>query len=314
MEKINDENKIEEIEKKESLTKNKWTDHLVSASLLLSAIIIAGGSIYSKQPLGSKAVADKAYAKLGEMVLPSKGFILPVRWGDLGKRLVEGGVVDRKKIEDLYAQRGGLDEETNKLLIDSDNGQIRITKDNANTLLNLFWALGLANKNVILEKGPMTDKKYGGDASKFASTGGWTLSSGNPMGHYSRHVLVRLTPEQQLLVERVSQNIYRPCCGNSTYFPDCNHGMAMLGLLELMASQGVSERDMYKVALQVNAYWFPDTYLTIAKYLEVKGLSWQKTDPKELLGASYSSSAGYQKILSQVSPQIQKGGGGSCGV
>lgn len=300
MEKINDQ--------------NKWTDHLVPVSLLLSAIIIAGGSIYSKQPMDSKAVADKAYEKLEEVVLPPKGFILPVRWGDLGKRLVEGGVIDQKKIEDLYAQRGGIDEETKKLLIDSDNGKIRITKDNANTLLNLLWALGLANKNVILEKGPMVDKKYGGDAGKFASTGGWTLSSGNPMGHYSRHVLVRLTSEQQSLVERVSQNIYRSCCGNSTYFPDCNHGMAMLGLLELMASQGVSEGDMYRVALQVNAYWFPDTYLTIAKYLEAKGSSWQKADPKELLGINYSSAVGYQRILNEVAPPEKKGGGGSCGV
>ena len=59
------------------------------------------------------------------------------------------------------------------------------------------------------------------------------------MNHYSMHRFIVLTPEQQALVEKVSKGIYRPCCGNSVYFPDCNHGMAMLGLLELMASQGV---------------------------------------------------------------------------
>ena len=120
-----------------------------------------------------------------------------------------------------------------------------MTQENSGTILNLLWAFGLANKNEILEKGPMMDKRYGG-AENFASTGGWTLSKGDSMNHYSMHSFITLTPQQQSLVEKVSQNIYRPCCGNSTYFPDCNHGMAMLGLLELLASQGISENEMYK--------------------------------------------------------------------
>ncbi|HEY4504655.1 MAG TPA: hypothetical protein VJI73_02695, partial [Candidatus Paceibacterota bacterium] len=139
------------------------------------------------------------------------------------------------------------------------------------------------------------------------------LAQGEAMNHYSRHPFVVLTPEQQQIVERVSKNIYRPCCNNPTHFPDCNHGMAMLGLLEIMASQGVSEKEMYKVALQVNAYWFPDTYLTIAKYLESKGSEWEKADPRELLGVNYSSGSGYQKIQSQVTVPVPKSGG-SCGV
>jgi len=48
--------------------------------------------------------------------------------------------------------------------------------------------------------------------------------------------------------------------------------MAMLGLLELMAAQGVGEEEMYKAALAVNSYWFPDTYLTIAEYMQNKGI------------------------------------------
>ena len=86
----------------------------------------------------------------------------------------------------------------------------------------------------------------------------------------------------------------------------------MLGLLELMASQGFSEEEMYRSALAVNAYWFPDTYLTIAKFLESKGLSYSVSDPKELLSAKYSSGSGYRAIASQVASV--KGGGGSCGV
>ena len=65
------------------------------------------------------------------------------------------------------------------------------------------------------------------------------MAKGDAMEHYSKHALIALTAEEQDLVNRVSLNIYRPCCNNPTYFPDCNHGMAMLGLLELMAAQGL---------------------------------------------------------------------------
>ena len=124
------------------------------------------------------------------------------------------------------------------------------------SMLNMFWAFGLANKNDILEKGPMMDPQYGG-AENFASTGGWTLAQGKAMDHYSMHKLIVLTPEQQKRVDDVSKNIYRPCCGNSTYFPDCNHGMAMLGILELGASQGQSKQELYATAKSVNDVWFP---------------------------------------------------------
>src|SRR3989338_2228742 len=124
------------------------------------------------------------------------------------------------------------------------------------SMLNMFWAFGLANKNPILESGPMMDTQYGG-AGNFASTGGWTLAKGDAMDHYSMHPLVTLTPEQQKIVDEVSKNIYRPCCGNSTYFPDCNHGMAMLGILELGASQGQSKQELYATAKSVNDVWFP---------------------------------------------------------
>ncbi|OGD30389.1 hypothetical protein A2833_02005 [Candidatus Azambacteria bacterium RIFCSPHIGHO2_01_FULL_44_55] len=249
-------------------------------------------------------------AALENIVLPSEGVVLPVRWGDLGRRMTESGVIDSDKFSALYAGRGGLDKETEKLLAGSNNGNLEITRQNSGIILNLLWALGLSNKNPILEIGPMV--KYNGDASGFASTGGWNLARGDPMDHYSRHNFLALTSEQQALVERVSKNIYRPCCGNPTYFPDCNHGMAMLGLLELLAAQGVSESEMYKIALQVNSYWFPDTYLTLAKYFQTKGIGWQDVNPQEVLGRDYSSASGYQNILRQVAPVNNQNP--SCGV
>ena len=270
------------------------------------------GKNYQKSAIKRDKTVKIGKEDYSQKVIPENGVVLPVKWGDLGAQMTSAGVIDKTKFEEMYAKRGGLNDEEKKLLEGIDNGNLKITKENSGFVLNLLWALGLGNKNEILEKGPMNDEKYGG-AGNFASTGGWTLSRGNAMSHYSMHKFIVLTPAQQTLVEKVSKGIFRPCCGNSTYFPDCNHGMAMLGLLELMASQGVSEDEMYKVALAVNSFWFPDTYITIAKYLKSQGKDWGNADPKEILGFDYSSGAGFQKIKSKTE-NSGAGGGGSCGV
>ena len=233
-------------------------------------------------------------------VAPEEGVTLPVVWGDLGKQLVKAGAIDTKKFVKLY----GVLTEEQKVLLEGDNPeQVRITRENARYLLTLFWALGLANTNPILEDtAEMMNPKYGG-ASQFASTGGWTLADGGAMEHYGRHSLVVLTKEQQALVEKLSRGIYRPCCGNSTHFPDCNHGMAMLGLLELMASQDASEEEMWQAALAVNSYWFPDTYQTIALYKQQKGVAWKEVSPQEVLGKEYSSASGFSRVAAAVAPQ-----------
>jgi hypothetical protein len=256
-------------------------------------------------PVG--VVSQANYEKI---VIPQEGVVLPVVWGDLGKQMINAGVIDKQKFEALYTQRGGASEYEKNLLSGSDNGQIKIDMKNAGYILNLLWALGLGNQNDILDNGSM---QKNGEAERFASTGGWTLAKGNVMDHYSKHKFAVLNKEQQERVEKVTKNIFRPCCGNSVYFPDCNHGMAMLGLMELMASQGASEQVMYETALAVNSYWFPDTYLTIAKFLDSNGTSWASTPPQALLSAQFSGSAGYRQIAAQVNP-VKSDGGGGCGV
>lgn len=285
---------------------------LVGIVALVYAYEIFIGKNYQKSAVKSSLTAKNLEENYFQKIIPENGIVLPVKWGDLVAQMTSSGVIDKTKFEEMYAKRGGLSNEEKKLLDGLDNGNLKITKENSGFVLNLLWALGLGNKNEILEKGPMSDKKYGG-AGNFASTGGWTLSQGSAMNHYSKHKFIVLTPEQQALVEKVSKGIFRPCCGNSTYFPDCNHGMAMLGLLELMTSQGVSENEMYRMALAVNSYWFPDTYITIAKYLDSQGKDWNNADPKEILGFDYSSGAGFQKIRSKIESS-GVGGGGSCGV
>ena len=307
------ENEIQETKKVNLLKKG----NLLPLSIIISALIIGGVWIYTAELRNGKEVKQGAAVGLAVIdensIIPSEGVELPVIWGNLGAQMTEKGVIDGPLFESLYSQRGGLDDEMKNILYGANNGRVKINAQNAGFLLNMFWALGLGNKNTILEQGPMSDPEYGG-AGNFASTGGWTIARGDAMDHYSKYNFINLTPDQQSFVERVSQGIYRPCCGNSTYFPDCNHGMAMLGLLELMASQGVSEKEMYRIALKVNSYWFTDTYLTIAKYLqEKKNISLDKADPKEILGREYSSGQGFQAILQQVAPPENRGGG-SCGV
>jgi len=261
---------------------------------------------------------DIAYALLIIIVIVFLGLtpakpsaVFQLKWEDIGIKMVEAGVIDKEKFEELYNQRGGLSETDIKLLTSDKNENIEINTENSGIMLNMLWAFGLGNKNEILQNGPMMDERYG-NPGNFASTGGWTLSRGHAMSHYSMHSFVNLTKEQQVLVERAAKNIYRPCCGNSTHFPDCNHGMAMLGLLELMASQGASESDMYKTALEVNSLWFPQEYDNIQAYLTSKNLDWKNAEPKEILGVNYSSAEGYQKMLLQMQSPGQKNGTG-CG-
>lgn len=301
----------------------KNNPYAIPIAIVVAGAMFAGAWLYNAQnPLsGNKKIGAENQqtappnvpdSKLTAAVLPSEGVVLPVSWGDLGVKLVSVGVIDETKFKALYGEREQFTKEYEKLLLGTSNDNLKITKDNAGYLLNLFWALGLASKNPILDNGEMTNPRYGG-AQNFASTAGWTMAQGDPMTHYSRHKFFNLTTEQQALVEKVSKGIYRPCCDNSTHFPDCNHGLAMLGLLELMASQGVNEAEMWQAALAVNAYWFPDTYITIATYMKNKGVEWQNVKPQEILGTNYSSASGYTRIATQVT-QPEQDGGGSCGV
>jgi len=289
----------------------KWTAITFIVILIITQVFGFNANIIHNTRIILEKYNDN---KLIKSVISESGVTLPVVWGDLGKQMIEKGVIDADKFEELYSDRGGIPEDIKKLLYNEKNTSIKINSENAGFILNLLWAFGLSNKNPILEQGPMANPQYGG-AQNFASTGGWILANGNTMDHYSNYNFSILTQEQQKLVEEVSKNIFRPCCGNSTYFPDCNHGMAMLGLLELMAYQGVSEQEMYNVALAVNSYWFPETYITIAKYFASRGVLWNEVSAKEVLGSLYSSAQGFNQVLKEISPtKIETIGGASCGV
>jgi hypothetical protein len=263
---------------------------------VLIIIGFVGAAVFEKKP-----AVDPGF------IAPSTGTAIPVSWGDLGKQLVDSGVIDENQLAALY---GKLSPEQRGFLSATTSSDIVVTPENASYLLNLLWALGLGNKNPILAD-EMMDPRYGG-AGRFASTGGWTIAKGDPMNHYNKHAFITLTVAQQKLVDDVSENIYRPCCDNPTHFPDCNHGMAMLGLLELMASQGKNEDEMYRAALTMNSYWFPSQYQTLASYFASKGENWKEISAKEVLGKEYSSASGYARIAAIMQPKQPSGG--SCSV
>ena len=278
---------------------------------------LAGFSVKKgKEKTETTEVSSSAKVDVSELqgiVIPEEGVELPIKWGDLGSRMVADGVIDDQKFMELF--QNNLSDDEKQILSGSYGDNIVLTQANSRFVLNMLWAFGLANKNEILTSGEMTDPQYGGDASKFASTGGWSLSTGNVMNHFSTHPYIVLTSEQQALVDKVSSGVFRPCCGNSTHFPDCNHGMAMLGLLQLMAASEVGEQEMYEVALKVNSIWFPQTYIDLATYFKEQGQEWNEVDPKLALSQEYSSGQGYaatrQKTQSLPKPAT---GGGGCGV
>lgn len=298
------------------INKNHVIVVLLGINILLLSFVLKP---YIKNRLENIASSNqgKQRDEIFEQINPEKGYVLNASFDDLGPKMLASGVIDFKKFTAVFTQGSQpLTKQQVNVLTNKTNEKIKITRDNSYFLLNFFWAVGLANKTKILTEGDMVKN---GDPANYASTGGWTLSKDNPMNYYAKSVLIPLTTKQEELVNRVASNIYRPCCGNSTAFPDCNHGMALLGVLELLASKGATENQMYEAAKYINAYWFPSTYYDLAQYFKAKeGKDFSRVSAKTVLGNAYSSGAGYMTIKKWL---VDKGiikqpprQGGSCGV
>ncbi len=241
---------------------------------------------------------------------------LGVSFDDTVVNMVQGGAIDKAKFTQLYAGRQPLSVEQKELLDVPSSQTIIINQENAGLLLNLLWPLGIANKSTVLSEGPI-GTQYKGDLGGFASTGGWTLGKLDGGKLVNSLSLVRLTTAQEAMVMEIAQHIYRPCCDNPTAMPDCNHGAAMLGFIELAVSQGMNAGEVYRKALILNSYWFPQNYMEIATYLKAKqGQPWQEVDARQVLGATYSSGRGFGAVDAELKadgllPKVN--GGGGCG-
>lgn len=260
-------------------------------------------------------------SKVLDQVNPKDGFALESNYGNIGYRLVEDGVIDFEKFKAVY-DRAGSPLTKDQLKIFSQEGlekPIVIDKDNSYFLLNLFWAFGLANENPILTEGQIT--KYGeGKVGSFASTGGWSIATKDLDEFYAQSNLASLNEEQQARLQNVAENVYRPCCGNSTAFPDCNHGMALLGVLELMASNNATEDEMFEAAKYFSSFWFPSQALDVATYFKItEDKSFEEIDARVFVSEQFFSGRGWSGLkgwlnnnlgnTNQSAPQ-----GGGCGV
>ncbi len=293
------------------------------ALLIGFALGIGGGFLLWARPAAQSAAEESAprsrVATLVESINPPEGYELPVRFNDLGPGLLEAGAIDLPRFIQVYQNAGRpLTPEQLTILQEGSAQNVVLNRENAYFLLNFFWAVGLANQNPILTTGPMM--AYGPEqVGRFASTGGWTLGQKPAIEIYASAPLLALTPEQQARLERVAQLVYRPCCNNPTHFPDCNHGMAMLGLLTLMASEDASEAEMFAAAKYANAFWYPQQYFELALYFDtVEGQDFASVDAARVVSRDFSSGSGFGQVHQYLADngllQQAPGSGNSCGV
>ena len=268
------------------------------------------------QPPSAPRRGYPVYEKAVAEVVPAAGFQSRIALRDSILQLIDYKVIDRGKFFAVARQRGAPPEHLATVLSEAAEAPIVLTEATAGYLVNLLWPLGLSKYMAGNQMSPIN----GDSLYNLASTGGWTLGGAANGGEFfNTFPIVPLTPEQEYWVINIAKSTYRPCCDNSTFFQDCNHGSALLGLLQLGASQGLSEAELYREALAFNSFWFPDTYIKTALYFEVfKQVEWQDVDAKVVMGFEYSALSSWRRNVEE--PLAKKPGlipppegGANCG-
>ena len=272
---------------REGLTRRRFGTGAAVSLALPSGIFtewLSGDARRKSQP--SRTATDP-YAE----VVPENGVNAGVIFGDALQRLVAAGGLDPERLRALY--EFGLPAWVERLLATPSAEPIVFTRDRAPYLVNLLWPIGLANRAAFNDKSPIADIQL----PSYASTGGWTLGRApNGYVYFNSIPAVPLTPTQEALVLEIARSTFRPCCDNSTLFQDCNHGSALLGLIELAASQGVRVDRIYRVALVANSYWFPQVYAkTALAFRYFGGIRWRHAPARLALGPRYSSLSGWRE-------------------
>ncbi len=216
-------------------------------------------------------------------VVPKEGFTIEATWGDTISKMVKAGVLDEGKLNSILSSRYGqsLTAEQKKLLeSENSNENLTINLNNGVFMMYILWVIGKDNDNPIQKNSPFA--KYFNNYDIGVGKAG-----------YADTQLLSLTPEQQKIAENVALNSYRPCCGNPSGWPDCSHGFAALGLIELMASQGYSENEIFNAFVKFNSVWYPSTYVKNAIYFNItENKTWSEVDRKEVAGKQFSSASG----------------------
>ncbi len=275
------------------------------------------------QPASNNIVGSSAetkvlnFSSIVEQVYPAQGVTLPVKWGSIPRQLVDSGALNLSFVEgSLISANQSLTGGELGLLNGTSNGNITFSQGSALFTLYVLWAVGINNRNFIINHGPVMN--YGGSPYDLASTGGYGPLGKLSLGNLS---LIDLNASQQDLVDTIASNVYRPCCDNPAMFPDCNHGAAQLGLIELMVSQGKNETQIYNALKEFNSFYYPQQYFYIAVFFNyTQGKSWNNVPANEVLGYNFSSATGYSNVYEAIessnvlgqSSQQRGGAGGAC--
>lgn len=264
----------------------------------------------------NKSAATNKTTILLSGLFPSQGFRTSVKLNNIVPELVSSGAINLTKVKELYG--ANLTQQELDILTEPSYTNLTLNSSNANFYLLIFWALGISNKNQVLDNFSASANASNSSVADFASTGGWTLgTSSNSMVYFDKLNLISLTPLQQDEMYDVATHSYRPCCNNPTAFPDCNHGAALLALTELGASEGLNESQLYTLDLQAQTFWFPSYYATTALELNYKNVSYWN-NAKLILGANYSSASGWYydsyKPLKTNNQLPSAGQAAACGV
>ena len=252
---------------------------------------------------------------LFEEVTPEAGVDIGITFGDALPKLVAAGVLVPDKLPVLGGKLPGWVE---RVLDGNSSEPIVFSRERAPHLVNLLWPIGLANRAVFNRGSPINTA----DLSGFASTGGWTLGrAANGAAYFNSVDAVPLSERQAFLALAVATNTFRPCCDNSTFFQDCNHGSALLGLIELAASQGATAEALYRMALTANSCWFPEQYARTAQYFaHFENRPWRSVPAPMLVAAAYSTLSGWQRNVdaplrrAHIAPPNNPGAEPLCGI
>ncbi len=276
---------------------------LVVALVLAAFLISSNGIVHTagSQLGGGTAASANTPQKADNAKLSAE-------WGNVPERLVELGALNASFLNAM-----GLDTKQAGILDGSGDGGVVLDKGNATFDLYVLWALGMNNKNSIINNG--TIMHFGGSPYGLASTGGY-----GPLGTLSLGGLsiLNLTAAEQSVADAVAAGTYRPCCNNPAAFPDCNHGAAQLGLIELMASQGWNAAQIYDALKQFNALYYPEQYAELAAYFNyTQGKAWDDVPAEAAMGRNYSSASGAYAVHAYLAdrnllPGKGAGQGSSC--
>ena len=238
-------------------------------------------------------LASSTIQEIIQEVLPTEGFQTKLVLGNVVPTMVQAGIIDMTKVVAHYQGKGGIPAEKYAVLTQTSNIPLVVNKDNTLWLINILWPIGLSNYMRINEHSPIAGEKL----SHYASTVGWTLGKIQYGSFYfNTFPLISLTTAQEQHIKEIAKVTFRPCCDNSSFFQDCNHGSAALGIIELGVKQGLSDNEIYKTILDFNSFWFQQEYLETALYFKlVKHMDWKDVDPKLILSKDYSSLSGWNK-------------------